>query len=199
MPKHSFYLAAVIAVALIKTAFAAQPLEVKPWVYDPDRLGICESAWVPKQGLPDAGKSNHALHLTKMGPTGANAASGASITYPSGTILKELGFDERKDGHCGAGAPRFNVYTADGYYFFGCVYGLHTPAPDDPINWERVRFGNADAFPSAAGMPPFVFGTTVVTGIEIVFDEGLDQGPGFAYLDNIDINGTLIGKPGAAK
>jgi hypothetical protein len=38
--------------------------------------------------------------------------------------------------------------------------------------------------------------------VEIVFDEGTDAGPdftGFVFIDNIDINGTLVGKPGAAK
>jgi len=48
------------------------------------------------------------------------------------------------------------------------------------------------------------FGSVTVTGIDIVFDEGETDlannplGPGYAYLDNIDINGTLIGKPGSA-
>jgi hypothetical protein len=35
-----------------------------------------------------------------------------------------------------------------------------------------------------------------VERIDIIFDEGDDVGPGFVYLDNININGTLIGKPG---
>jgi hypothetical protein len=38
-----------------------------------------------------------------------------------------------------------------------------------------------------------------VTAVEIVFDEGTDQGVGYAVLDNIDVNGTLIGNPGAGK
>ena len=42
-------------------------------------------------------------------------------------------------------------------------------------------------------------GTVVVTGIDIVFDEGTDVGVGYAWLDNVDVNGTLIGKPGNAK
>jgi hypothetical protein len=32
-----------------------------------------------------------------------------------------------------------------------------------------------------------------------VFDEGTDMGVGFIYLDNININGVLIQKPGTAK
>jgi hypothetical protein len=37
-----------------------------------------------------------------------------------------------------------------------------------------------------------------VVGISIVFDEGTDVGAGFTHLDNIDVNGVLIGKPGNA-
>ena len=187
---------AVVALALLlvsfSTVFAAPPIKVQPWVYDPDNTGASVSKWVTGEGLPDAGKSNHALYLTKNAPTTANVASGASVDF-SGT-LSEFGVDYRNDGHCGAGAPRFNVYTEQGYYFFGCTYGVHTPVPN-ASGWTRVRFTDADAFP-ATDTPPFPgFGNVVVTGIEIIFDEG----PGSIHLDNIDVNGTLVGKPGGAK
>ena len=46
----------------------------------------------------------------------------------AGITLTQLGFDYRNDSWCGAGAPRFNVYTTAGtYFFFGCRYGVHTP------------------------------------------------------------------------
>jgi hypothetical protein len=112
---------------------------------------------------------------------------------PGGTIT-ELGFDYRKGGHCGAGAPRFNVTDEAGVtYFFGCIYGVPTPAPQD-LQWERVRF-----LVPTPGNEGFVFGVTRVQSIEIVFDEGTDtptledpQGVGLAVLDNIDVNGRLI-------
>jgi len=192
-------LAAFALLATALTASAATPnIKAKPWVYDPDNLNVSESRWVTKEGLPDAGRSAHALYLTKEAPTASNTASGASIDFEG--VLTELGFDYRNDGHCGAGAPRFNVYTDTGtYYFFGCASGIHTPAPDDPANWTRVRFTDADAFP-ADGVTAFPgFGSTTVTGIEIVFDEGTDVGPGFVYLDNIDVNGVIMGKPGNGK
>jgi hypothetical protein len=177
-------------------ALAAKPsgFKARPWVFDPDGLGISEARWVANEGNP-----GHALYLTKMGLTTDFAASGASIDGVDGITLEELGFDVRNDGHCGAGAPRFNVYTADDvYFFFGCTYGTHEPAPGDSDDWTRVRFGDADAVPAGATPWPG-FGTAVVTAIDIVFDEGTDQGEGFTYLDNIDVNGTLIGKPGNAK
>jgi hypothetical protein len=185
---------ALTFLTLAGTAMAASShLKVRPWTYDPDKTGIADAKWVA-----NAGVEGHGLYLQKDGPTTANAAGGASIDGVSGT-LTELGFDYRNDGHCGAGAPRFNVHTTAGtYFFFGCAYGLHTPVPGN-ADWTRVRFADADAF-AADGSTPFPgFGTAVVTGIDIVFDEGTEVGPGFAWLDNIDVNGTLIGKPGSAK
>jgi hypothetical protein len=125
------------------------------------------------------------LTLQKNASTTFNSAAGASIEGLATSTLTELGFDYKTGTYCGAGAPRFNVYTTAGtYYFFGCTYGTHT---DLGNGWTRVRFANADAQP-ADGVTAFPgFGSTTVTGIEIVQDE-----EGQALLDNIDINGTLI-------
>jgi hypothetical protein len=199
MRTKAILLSAAFALAVAGTAAAAQPLKVKPWTFDPDDTGIVTSEWVNAVGLPDAGKSNHALYLAKDGPTATNAAAGAEIPFEG--ELTELGFDYHNDSHCGAGAPRFNVYTSDPdlTYFFGCASGTHTPAPDDPENWTRVRFTAANAFPSDGVSFISDFSEIEVTGIDIVFDEGTDVGVGDALLDNIDVNGILIGKPGAAK
>jgi len=202
--KRSISLLVVAILGFVNAASAAQPLDVKPWVYDPDHLGVSQSSWQPKIGLPDAGKSNHGLLLTKTAPTSANAAAGASINFQG--KLTELGFDISNDSWCGAGAPRFNVYTASGrYYFFGCFYGVETPAPDNPTGWKRVRF-DLRPFPLGSGFvadsdnnPYVISDFDHVVGIDIVFDEGTEVGPGFALLDNIDLNTILIGKPGAAK
>src|SRR4051812_24442572 len=91
---------ALLGLFIAGIANAAQPLQVKPWVYDPDHTGIINSGWVPGKGLPDAGGSNHALYLQKAGPTATNAAAGAQVTF-SGK-LTELGFDISLDSHCGA-------------------------------------------------------------------------------------------------
>lgn len=180
----------------------------------PAGSNIVTSAWLPGMGLPDDGASatdaasartdaRYGLLLSKNGLTSNCSSAGARITGVEGITLTELGFDYRKGGHCGAGAPRFNVTSTAGFtYFFGCIYGVHTPAPQDP-QWERVRFSAVDAAPAGASNPPFVFGTgagaTRVRSISIVLDEGTDivspedpQGVGLAVLDNIDISGTLI-------
>lgn len=192
MKRTLLALAAAAALAITPVLAAPNGFQVKPGVFDPDRTGIVQAAWVTGQGLPDAGNSNHALYLAKLGPTSAYAAAGATVEGVQGITVSQLGFDYQNDGHCGAGAPRINVYTATTTHFFGCIYGVHTPAPDNPAKWTRVRFTPADAFPP-------LLPTTPITGMEVIFDEGTDSGQGFVYLDNIDVNGTLIGKPGLTK
>jgi hypothetical protein len=177
---------------------ASKKIKAKPFIFDPEYSGIVVAAWVTHQGLPDAGKSDHALYLQKDGLTSVVASAGAVIRGVEGITLNELGFDIRNDGHCGAGAPRFNVTTTAGdLYFFGCAYGTHKPINAD---WTQVRFTDADASPQLSTAPPWPgFGIVEVGSIMIIFDEGTDQGQGFTFLDNIDVNGALIGKPGNAK
>jgi hypothetical protein len=189
-------IAAVVAVLTALTMGVAQAgpssgILVKPWTFALfTSVDDVESQWVTHEGLPDSGRSDHALYLQKIGPTADISAAGAEVDGVEGTQLVELGFDVRNDGHCGAGAPRFNVVTTDDVtHFFGCVYGTHTPVNAD---WTRVRFTGAD------GLPPVLPGDTVQS-VDIVFDEGTDVGQGFVYLDNIDYNGTIAGKPGLAK
>jgi hypothetical protein len=202
--------AVAIVLCCLNLASAGERLKVKPWIYDPDHLGDVASAWINKIGLPDPkdhgkdkdkgkGKKedkgpNQGLYLQKDADTSANEAAGASIDFQG--QLTELGFDIRNGSYCGAGAPRFNVYTANGaiYYFFGCQHGIHEPTPDEP-GWTRVRFEATDAFPSDGTSFITDFSEIDVVGIDIVFDEG----PGFAILDNIDINGTLVGNAEGTK
>ena len=157
---------------------------------------------------------NQGLLLAKTGPTANFASAGADITGVKGITLTELGYDIRKPGadtragargsHCGAGAPRFNVTASDGvtYDFIGCNSAA-TPATSevDGQGWIRLRWGGGTILAFAANGP--AAGTVVnisgktVTSIQIVFDEGQDTGPdnfGLAVLDNIDVNGTLVGQ-----
>ena len=171
---------------------------------------IVTAAWLGGMGLPDNGGTNgvpatrndphSGLLLSKNGPTPDCSSSGARIRGVEGMTVGttfELGFDSRNGGHCGAGAPRFNVTwklgTVDGFSFVGgCANGLNTPAPQDPAEWTRSRFTAAQQFPAVPA------GAKIVA-ISILFDEGTDtptvqdpMGVGLAVIDNIDINGTLI-------
>ncbi len=171
---------------------------------------IVTSTWLRGMGLPDDGTTmnpgagrrldHEGLLLSKNGPTADCSSAGATVRgFRKDQPITELGFDYRNGGHCGAGAPRFNIVTSAGNtYFVGCAAGVHSPAPQDPAQWTRVRFSNVDVFPQVGTNPPFVFGTTPVRSIDIVFDEGTDtpgtedpNGVGLAVLDNIDVNGQL--------
>jgi len=169
---------------------------------------------------------NEGLLLVKTGPSSANFASAeASLKKVKGLTLGELGYDIRKAGmigsaqgsHCGAGAPRFDIQTTDAFFFIGCASPppttefspALTPPAMDP--WDRLRWGNATpgsvlgfcVVPTPTAGCPFNFDLVPVTGtvqrIDIVFDEGTDTGSDFfgaAIIDNIDVNGTLVGRGG---
>ena len=189
-------LSAVVAALVSISSFGfATVIQVQPDVFDPDGTGIVRAQWIGRQGLPDdVGKANQALFLQKDGPTSANASAFAVIGGVEGLTITELGFDYRNDGHCGAGAPRFNVTLPDGtYFFFGCIYGAPHEAPAS--DWTRITWNNSEGTVFPAGDYVWPKFPVVVQSIAIVFDEGTDVGPGFALLDNIDINGSLIGKP----
>src|SRR6266850_216107 len=88
---------------------------------------IVTSAWLGGMGLSDNGEGDttavdfgnpnkndprRGLLLSKNGPTADCSAAGATIQGARGLLVTptfELGFDYRNGGHCGAGAPRYNV------------------------------------------------------------------------------------------
>ena len=163
---------------------------VSPWTYNPNNCPGEVAQWDESMGNPAP-----SLHLTKPCPTATDAATGATVNNVDGITLSNLGFDYLTAGHCGAGAPRYNVYTTSGvYYFFGCTYGTHT---DLHNGWTRVVFNDADAVPSDGTTAWPGFGSVTITGIDVVMDEGNDvsatQGsPGDAHLDNFVINGQTV-------
>jgi hypothetical protein len=154
---------------------------------------------------------NQGLLLAKTGPTANDASADAQLAGVTGMNVTELGYDLRKPtsavdprgSHCGAGAPRFNVVTSDGtLYFIGCNSPVATSAGVG-AGWLRLRWGGTVplmAF-SQVGVLTDITGKAVKS-IDVVFDEGQDTAPdnfGLAVLDNIDVNGTLVGAGQAAK
>lgn len=148
---------------------------------------------------------NDGLLLVKTAQTITNfAAAVAELKGVKGiSTLTELGYDIRKPGsgtslggfgsHCGFGAPRFDIITTVDSYFLGCTSPSATETPGD--GWIRLRWSPVVAYNSAFVLGP-VMGT--VQRITIVFDEGQDgfgapDESGLAVLDNIDVNGTLVG------
>ena len=176
---------------------------------------IVTSAWLGGMGLPDNGGANTTaadvttnpnkqdphlgLLLSKNGPQADCSAAGATITGVTGKTVTAgftVGFDYRNGGHCGAGAPRFNIDTDMGFFFVGCANAPTTPAPQDPTEWSRTRSDvtncGSECFPGSIPVG------AKINSINIIFDEGTDiasndtQGVGLAVVDNIDINGRLI-------
>lgn len=150
---------------------------------------------------------NAGLLMVKTGPTANVAAAVADLRNPKRLVLTELGYDLRKPvstadprgSHCGAGAPRFDITLKNGSsYFLGC----NSPPPTTQTagnGWLRLRWGAAGtlmAFNASTGALENISGESV-TSIQLVMDEGQDTGPdntGLAVLDNVDVNGVLVGQ-----
>jgi len=163
-------------------------------------------------------KNVEGLLLAKTGPTANFAASFAEIKgLKKNTTLTELGWDIRKPfpagnsdargSHCGAGAPRWNVETTSEptagsgtFFFIGCNSPPPAQTGGPASGFTRDRWSGAGlvGFSTTSGLFVNLSGATIKS-LAIVFDEGQDAagGPdsfGLAVLDNIDINGTLVGR-----
>lgn len=155
-------------------------------------------------------KKNEGLLLSKVGPLGNFAEAGAELKNVKGMAVTELGYDIRKpssadDGrgsHCGAGSPRFQVRSGANVYYVGCTSPLANSVVAG-TGFQRLRWGGSS---SLMGYDAYTFVLTDITGIIadaifIEFDDSNEVGPdnfGAAILDNIALNGTLIGR-GPAK
>jgi hypothetical protein len=199
--------------------YAADRFSVRAGEFDPGNTFLVQAQWLDGIGCPNgtgyndaacaaandsSDKHNQGLLLAKTGPTATNASAFGDIRGVKGPVT-ELGYDLRKPvsaatpmgSHCGAGAPRFNVETTHAFYFIGCN---SPPAVQTAtgLGWIRLRWGGSTpllGFNAATGALETVTGD--VKSISIVFDEGQDTGPdffGLAVLDNIDVNGTLVGR-----
>ena len=147
-------------------------------------------------------KTNQGLLLVKTGPIANNASAGAVLKDVKGITLTELGYDLRKPGAdqndprgswCDGGSARFNVATSDGFWFVAC----NSPAPTVTASgdgWMRLRWAGPTGYKDGVTLSPI---TGTVQSISIVFDEGQNIGAdgsfGVAIIDNIDVNGTLVG------
>jgi len=151
-------------------------------------------------GNQDPGETNHENYGLLMSKNSAsttvNSAGFAQVYLSNGSTtlnihVTELGYDIRNGSHCGAGSPRFNVITDVAFHFVGgCSNGTITPSTIP--GWQHVRFDTA-----TQSFPP-ILPTETVKKIYLVVDEGTDTGPDFSgvdILDDIEINGILIGEP----
>jgi hypothetical protein len=178
----------VLAAMLISsaTALRAEDFTVAPFTYSAVGLGVFIPAGGPKAlARWERVSGDWQLYLAKNVDTSEIAAAGAQLNGVKGisTTDLRLGFTV-EEGHCGAGAPRFNVRLASGGLpiFLGCAHA-------SDVNGVRTF----EAGVSYGGQ--IVPEGEVIESISILFDEGTDQGDGFVRLDDIFVNADTVGAP----
>ena len=199
MSKRLILSAALAVLALPATASAG--------TYTLHPAGFGENsytAWKAKQGLPDSrGNDDQALYFQKQTLTTTYAAGVAIVKGVEGVTAGEitgLAWTRREDGHCGNGAPRWNVTWTyegqDGLSYIGCYYAEHEEQDAyGGHGWCRDTFSD----PGMNAMPP-IPDDAVITSLSIVFDEGNEipspptagceqepPGTGYVHLDDITI------------
>jgi hypothetical protein len=211
MRRFLVYVAVSIGMLALPAWALAGPLTLHPSGFGDHSY----SSWKAHEGLPDTrGGDAQALYFQKMTATTTFAAGVAVIRGLEGTPASELtglGWDHRVDGHCGAGAPRWNVNlrnTTTGQnftVFLGCYAAAHAPTAGAPTSWCRDTHSASaiQAAITAIGQNP---ANLTLRNLVIVFDEGTDNpipqppgcpvgasAPGFVFLDNITVE--LDGEP----
>ncbi len=187
--------AAAVLTAGAATASQAQShstFTATPGVFDPDGTGIVRAELltllVPKS--VDHHRRSVYLFLQKNGLTSANAAAGADFGGVAGIRLTSLSYEYTPNSACGGGSPRFDVSTDSGagfHFIGGCANGTKT------VNTQNGNLVVSFDPTNPAQAFPVVLPTERVTSMDILVDEGTDQGAGFAYIQNIKINGQTVG------
>ena len=160
---------------------------------------------------------NQGLLMNKVGPNANNVAAQVHLQNLKGQTIQELGYDLRKTGdttggnpgsspngsQCDGEAPLWDITTTDGHeYVIACNSGtVVSGGTPGSSAWERVRWGNGSPIPAydeAHGYTysPDITGETIKDAY-LVYYSGSDQAPtyfGMAILDNIDVNGVLVGR-----
>src|SRR4051812_25753283 len=130
--------AVVLGLALPGSAWAGQ------LTLHPNGFGSkTYSSWKAKQGEADStGNARQALYFQKFVPTTTFTAAVAVVKGLEGrpaSDLTGLEWQHRDDGHCGAGAPRWNVTVTNmgmqRTVFLGCAAAAHSSG--DESGWTR--------------------------------------------------------------
>ena len=195
------------AIALPLVASAATPaFQLQPFEFVGTAAqcgGTAGTDTVTAKWDSSTGNPAPSIQLQKLGATTNCAAAGVDIISPleGGPLsaLTELNFDYQDGGHCGAGAPRFNVQTDQGTAFLGCAGGTQTSAGD---GWTHVVFSGAQLATAYAAAGISSPSTATLQDLSIIFDEGSDTPvggtigtAGTVNIDNISVNADVVGSP----
>jgi hypothetical protein len=170
-------------------------LGVKAKPYNPDNLNVTiaaakvKGAGNPDNTVPgDEQNTGWVLARNNTVTTGNGASADLTVKFPGKSInVTEVGFDRLMGATmCSGGSPRFNVETSAGVLFLECNtpqgvaveggYTVTTTRTAFANGWERLRFQISPA--------------ANATFLQVLSDSG----PGAALVDNINVNGTYIGK-----
>jgi hypothetical protein len=170
-------------------ASSAAPIRANTYVHDPGNTGAVAADWVHGAGVPATDpedRTNQGLVLVNNAGTASKARSGVILHNVEGLTLTALGFDLREGSQCTLKGPRFIVVTADDvvHALGGCAFANAQPVP--ARGWRRFRFDPAKAVPA---IPQ----DATVKSIALMLDDGPDADGGLVVLDNINVNGNLVG------
>ena len=167
-------------------------LRASPYAYDPAGTNSVAASWIDGTGALSSVPADtraQGLLLSKTSAASSQAQAGVVIQNAEGITLTALGYDIRNGGQCTAKSPRFVVVTSDDVvHKIGCSTGTAQPSP--ATGWKRLRFDPSNPAQTAPAIAP---GSKVKT-IHLVLDDGPETGSSVVVLDNININGTFIGK-----
>jgi hypothetical protein len=166
------------------------------YAYDPAATNTVAATWMDGTGAAStstattaADTRNQGLLLSKTSNASNQAQAGVVIRDVEGISLTQLGYDIRVGSQCTALSPRFVVVTTDDVvHKIGCASGTAQPAP--VAGWKRLRFDPANPAQTVPAIPA----GSKVKSIHLVHDGGPEAGSSIVVLDNIDINGKIIGQ-----
>jgi hypothetical protein len=166
------------------------------YAYDPAGTNTVAATWMDGTGAAytstattAADTRNQGLLLSKTSNASNQAQAGVVIRDVEGISLTQLGYDIRVGSQCTATSPRFVVVTTDNVvHKIGCASGTAQPAP--VAGWKRLRFDPANPAQTIPAIPA----GSKVKSIHLVHDGGPEAGSSIVVLDNIDINGKIIGQ-----
>lgn len=165
-----------------------------PYSYDPAGTNSVAATWMDSTGVATtnanaADTRNQGLLLSKTSAASNQAQAGVVIREVEGISLTELGYDIRSGSQCTATSPRFVVVTSDDVvHKIGCTAGTAQAAP--ATGWKRLRFDPANPAQTVPAIAP----GSKIKSIHLVLDGGPETGSSMAVIDNIDINGKIIGQ-----
>jgi hypothetical protein len=176
------------------TGDSSEVVRAWPYAYDPAGSNTVAASWIDGTGAATGASAttdllNQGLLLSKTSSASNQAQAGAVIRGVEGLSLTELGFDLRTGSQCTARSPRFVAVTSDGVvHKAGCSTATSQPAPAS--GWQRLRIDPANP----AQMVPAIAAGSKLKSLHLVVDGGPETGSSVVVVDNIDINGKLIGR-----